>query len=425
MSVTIARGLRSAIRKNPGSIMLQVQKSGDADAAFVAVQRAAVEIAALDAGWESGDGLGPEDRNGPKWVWGPHQTGSGPFLMVDGGDVPQSLLQTIPDILVRHLESMDITNGIVASPGDYVMGYLNWLEKAVILQLFTPPPPPGERLRRRHLAPAEWIAALAPWLCEGVAEGLDVWAAMAMVNFPLPATEVAAFLERARSAGGTIVVGAPPNFSAAPKAYQPDPMMAQFARRRLGGRVRGFTANTIGFERRVTIAAGGPDVSDGEMLAIVDSFRKLARGLADTVAYSFVTTWGSFDRFAANLDTPWWIKPYATWPADEDVRASAALGRAVGSISTICDEVVMDGFPFQVLGPGHLQRLTRGGSVPSDLRPLPGGRMELTVGQPASWLPHSPELPGVQEQARKILTPCILAPEEWWPTVEARRQPHK
>ncbi|HVL99535.1 MAG TPA: hypothetical protein VM324_09625, partial [Egibacteraceae bacterium] len=83
----------------------------------------------------------------------------------------------------------------------------------------------------------------------------------------------------------------------------------------------------------------------------------------------------------------------------------------------LLDEVVLDAFWWQLLGPGHLRRL---GGPPPGARPLAAGRVELAVGDPADWLfaqpPEGPwhnfakwrRDPWVYARARDLLQPCLL-----------------
>jgi hypothetical protein len=96
----------------------------------------------------------------------------------------------------------------------------------------------------------------------------------------------------------------------------------------------------------------------------------------------------------------------------------------------LCDEIVLDAFPYQVLGPGHMARL---GDPPAGARALSEGRVELTVGDPASWLidPSAETYgqhdlsslrrdPQVQHQARRLLGPCLVRQNEFWDLYRSR-----
>jgi hypothetical protein len=99
-------------------------------------------------------------------------------------------------------------------------------------------------------------------------------------------------------------------------------------------------------------------------------------------------------------------------------------------VDEFCDEIVLDAFPYQVLGPGHLARL---GGVPAGARAVAAGRVELAVGEPASWL-IDPSVdtygrrdfsdlrrdPQVQHQARDLLGPCLVRRDDFWALYRAR-----
>lgn len=85
---------------------------------------------------------------------------------------------------------------------------------------------------------------------------------------------------------------------------------------------------------------------------------------------------------------------------------------------------MIDAFPYQILGPGHLERL---GSLPPGARALPAGRFELSIGASSDWL-VDPDAhrrfeyasmifgdvashrnnPRVQQRARDLLAPCLI-----------------
>jgi hypothetical protein len=55
---------------------------------------------------------------------------------------------------------------------------------------------------------------------------------------------------------------------------------------------------------------------------------------------------------------------------------------------------------YQILSPERLRRL---GGPPPGSAELPGGRFELTVGQPEQWLPGHPDYDAVRERAARLL----------------------
>jgi hypothetical protein len=57
---------------------------------------------------------------------------------------------------------------------------------------------------------------------------------------------------------------------------------------------------------------------------------------------------------------------------------------------------------YQILSP---EQLRQAGGPPPGATELPGGRIELTIGEPEQWTPGQPGHDAVQQQARRILPP--------------------
>lgn len=88
-------------------------------------------------------------------------------------------------------------------------------------------------------------------------------------------------------------------------------------------------------------------------------------------------------------------------------------------VEDLCDELLFDAYPWQVLGPGHLARLDE--SL-EGATPLAGGRMELAIGEVSEWLSLDPEhRTTVQEKARRLLAPCLISDDQAFRRERARR----
>ena len=375
MPVRVARGLKTRIRADPGGIVVQVRQSSDPEAAAEALSRAAEEVAALDGGWKSAPGLAAGDTNGPTFVSAVTRTPSGPFVVVDGGHTPSSLLSTIPDIVVRHLENAGVREAVVGWPREQSpitrsnhMGIYG-LGPAAILHAFPPPRrtvDPGHRVR----LPQSWPGTASGWLTEGLASGEEVWAELNGIAFSLLAGEVAGFVEscRARAAGHLLLT-----------AGTPERLRASMAR---------FSS-----DEWLSLGGGGPAMSPADLQMEFDDLVAIGRTLAGGAAYVLATIEETFNRISPNASSEW-----------PRVRK---LGG--GLMQRLCDEIVDDAFPWQVLGPGHIARLTAGGrsEVPGAV-PLPGSRVELRIGDLSNWLPSSVDRTAIQSEGRQLLSPCLL-----------------
>ena len=380
MAIKVARGVLTRIREDPGHIVLQVQGASDPEAAAVALGRARHDVWRLDAGPESAPGLGRRDRNNPSYVAEVMPAATGPFITIDGGHVPYRLLRTIPDIVARHLAEAGVEEAVVAAPAEGgPLDEPHKIPRAAVLRLF--PPPPHDRSAGVEI-PAPWLDEAVAWVGEGVDDDGELWAAVEGMQFPLAASGASAFLAECRAARTWVS-----------KLVSGD----------LSARIRSVTGcfPRLG-ESNLGLAAGGPAATDDDLLTIAERLEEVARRLAGELAYAFVNVEPNFG--IAHL-----YHHFTEWYREG--------GETPERLESICDELVFDAFPYQVLGPGHLERL---GGPPPGAVALAEGRMEVAIGEPSSWLPGSPDRGEVQASGRELLTPCLLRSPEAGPLVMAR-----
>lgn len=385
VTITIARGVQARIRQSPDSIVIMVKEADDPKAATAGLAAAAAEIAHLDAGWDSVPNLSPLDANSPQYVSEVLPSAYGPFVMIDGGHVPYRVLRTIPDIVARHLEVAGVTEATIACPregGPLINLFSASLAEcppiAVTLHLYPPPP---RRWNGRSLVPDGWLQEAAAWVATGMGDPQLVNVKVVTIEFPLQPSDVAAFLGQIRNVEGEALV----------------------ISGELGRRMRGASGWFIAAEPALTIGVGGPGLTDTDLLSAFWDLVDLARRLARDVGYAVVS-------FEPSADALHHSRPISDWE----------LRGGEGDVIEMCDEYVADGYPYQILGPGHLERL---GGLPPGARPLEGGRVELVLGEPADWLIELPAQgwwdwrtgepirrrdPEVQERSRKLLAPCLV-----------------
>lgn len=386
MAVRVSRGVKSRLREYRDGIVLQIRDASDTAAAAGALADAAAEIANLDDGWESGWGLGPGDRNGPKYVSRVMPAASGPLIVIDASGTSDDLVLGIPPIVIRHLEQAGVAHAIVDFPASADGLVLNEVPLSVELRMY-PPPPPLERLQRsRSEVPSQWIEEAAAWV-EQAADGSDLLGHV-IVQFPLPSGDALDFLGRCRTQrSSAVLVGGDP---------------AEHIRA-VGGFFQGFRPH-------MAIAGGGPATTDDEVRATMDELIQIARRLAPTIGYAFISIEARF-LLGAHRGTEW---------------SFLAGGAPTEYVEKVCDELVFDAFPYQVLGPGHLDRLSRrrswyGRSRLIATRPVAGGRAELHIGDVECWLPGSPKRSHIQEKGRKMLMPCLVGRAEALAVMDDRR----
>jgi len=142
----------------------------------------------------------------------------------------------------------------------------------------------------------------------------------------------------------------------------------------------------LGFEPNLALAGGRPNATEEELFALMQHFKEIAHRLAPGIGYAVLAFGSDLKAFA----WPSW-RPSSWWPPVEG-------GGPLTRMEDLCDEVVFDAFPYQILGPGHLRRL--GGS------PL-GGK---PWGAVASGSPWETPIPGCPT-ARLLPAPCRRAGE--------------
>lgn len=132
-----------------------------------------------------------------------------------------------------------------------------------------------------------------------------------------------------------------------------------------GGPLRSAHASFIGWHHLLLAAGGLSD--DRARLGAFDDLVSVANDLAAETQY-------------AGLDLEDAGQPAPSYPR----RRNAA---PLELINDLLDEVILDAYPYQVLGSGHLARLERAGSPrPLPSVPLAGGRFGVQVGDPQDWL---------------------------------------
>jgi hypothetical protein len=350
VAITIGRGVAKQIRDSPTGILLQVHGASHPEAATSALEQARLEIAALDGGWQSAPGLNPGDTNGPTYLSPVTVTPAGPLLYIDGGYTPRELLATIPEIIVRQLEVAGVRSARIVKPDTrWPFANLYSVANGVVLRLYPPPPTgPASRTGRARIPP-EWLDEMAAWVM--ATAGDEVWID-ATVPFAVARDDAPGLLRQLRKAGAISLV-------AGDRQH----------------RLRGAQAWFVG-QQPVVLAGGGPDATRDELVETMGSLVELARRLESSVAYAFVTIEPSLLMlYNVHVGTSW---------------SGIHKGAAPELVSLICDEIVLDGFAYQLLGPHHVALLSTSGiDISKEKRVRAeevGGKLEVVVGEPDDWL---------------------------------------
>jgi len=100
-------------------------------------------------------------------------------------------------------------------------------------------------------------------------------------------------------------------------------------------------------------------------------------------------------------------------PDARDARSPHWHGRGQSAtypaVELVTDLLVPDVMWYTMLSSGHLQRL---GGPPDGAVELPGGRVELTIGDPEQWIPGHPDLVTVRARGASLLGPCLATADE-------------
>lgn len=388
MTIRVAAGAMRAMRAHPGGIILQVQGAGDAEAVGRALNRAGADLTKLNI----------------NYVTQALPAATGPFIWVDAKSVHPDRLGSIADIVSRHLAKEGVTEAVIAVPksGGPLLQYpdgLDHVPRAATLRLYPPAPARAYKDPAAEV-PGVWLDEAHAWLRASVDDTTEVRAAVETVEFPLALRDVRVLLDACRAAR---------------------PVTAVVVAGELRSRLRGASGRFYAHVPCISLAAGGPEAGDDDLIAAMAALVEVARLVAPGVGYASLSVEPTFGPFSRARAVTAWMTEGGEYP---------------DNIALLCDEVVFDGFPYQILGPGHLRRL---GGMPSGARALENGRFELTVGDPRGWLlddsSYHPLVwegitsrrrdPNLQELARRLLGPCLLRQGEGSALLQARWRPHE
>lgn len=319
-------------------------------------QVAMLHIAAADAGRATEavraalpeiTGLAPADA--PAVLMGPFRLPDGCLLLADFEAVtPPDARARIPGILARHLEQAGITEAEIGTaspvgsrydvPGSFTPVARAWLA--------------GPGLRRGSgvfpvLEPAI-VDAGTRWLSGRLTPGTELRAILAGMDIPVALDALDAVLAGARRGGMYAMTAVATDFSSVAASVVYGEFLAT----------------------GISLLAAGANWAAAEVAAQMRAQRDIIRASAadESLAWAGVTAQpGGRFVFTAN-------------PAARDYRM-------VGPVW------------YQVLAADQLARM---GGRPAGAAELPGGRAELTIGEPEQWLPGHPDRAAVENEARRI-----------------------
>ena len=286
---------------------------------------------------------------------------AGARLFVDGefgDDEMVDTLVVLPDGSIMPLPEPEAYGRATAACGP--LEAVESIPKAAVAVLL---PPPSRHFYRRSSLPPAWRDVVEEWLSAGGNQ--TVWAGALGTEVEIAPSGVDEFAE---SHGDSTFLSGDPGSSARAAVMRHWRTAAELI---LGG--------------------GGADADVG---ALADELRGLVDGLASDLAYAYVSVEPTFAS----------VVTYSQL-SDESVFSDDGTYRPRFMVNEACDEVVLDVYHHQVLGPGHLARL---GGSPFGSKVLPAGRVSLTLGSPSDWESGTPGRAELRDRGRRILRPLML-----------------
>jgi hypothetical protein len=370
MSIRVDASLRRAMRQHPGAIGIRVE-GAPPEVAADALRRLRGQLLRVDSDPRWGPALGAEGIPGIPYVSGVSLLPSGAGLWFDGKDVPAELLDWTVDELVGHLRSAEVTDARVTAPPRSRLAAsdptLLTVPNAVSLRLF--PDPPVVRNGVPSPISEAWLRRAFDWLRDQVPELEDLSVVDLLIDEQVELDDARAFMERARARQAT---------QAFVIAGRPDRVLAT---------IGGYFAVSAS----VCLSVAGRGLDEASLLARIAQLGRTGRDLAPELSLAMVSVEQSLGRVLGTF-------PAATIWQDSD-------GAQPSVVYHLCDELLFDAYPSQVLGPGHLRRL---GRPPAGAVPLGAGRFEYAAGDARHWLPGRPQRDSELAAARRALAPCLV-----------------
>lgn len=351
MTISVAPGAGEVAGDSADRFVVVVTGADDGAAAVAGLGAAAQRIRELGADVVSPVVLSPD----------------GPLVRVGGLRVEPDGAEAVPDVVAAELHAAGVGDATVeVREPTGPLDRLDATARAAVLRAF--PAPAGAH----GVLPAAWLEVAAEWVLGGLSARERVSLRLLGAPFSVRAADAPAVLHAATAAR----------------------TWCDLVQGDLSDRIR--TASlTFGSAPHLALAAGGPRCDIPALLARFDLLCDVARDLGDA-AYTCVDLEDAFDQLGDGV-------PGTGWPTDGGARPNDVAGRAV-------DVVVPDVHPFQVLGPGHVERLGRRRRRLG--QPLPDGRLEVALGDPADWLPEFDTRDAAVARARKDLQALLVTGPE-------------
>ena len=330
-------------------------RSGAMSSAARALQRVAMAAAALE----------PAEGSSAPRLSALAPLPDGPLLRIDDLSTRVDTRRRLAEAIHDALGGDDLGDADVEILAVEGLGDLDRCRRAVVLRLFPTPAGAAGRLD------PDWIDVAAEWVFGDQLPQAPVRIRVLGVERTVPAAEAAGVLHGCAAAHAwcDVVAG------------------------NTAARIR--TASiSFGAAPHVAIAGGGPKCDDDGLLARYQLLRDVAEDLAPECAWACIDFEDTFADLGIGLSN-------VDWALEGGASPNTVAGR-------LADRFVPDAFPFQVLGPGHVERLRSRQPDGTWGDPLPGDRRGLELGEPVDWLPTSEVRLDVRADGWRLLGALLL-----------------
>ena len=362
LAIRFAAGAADLPGDLAGRFLVLVRGAASTDAALAGLDAARADLLDLGPAMLSPVVLSPD----------------GPLLRVGSLDIGEDALQTVPDVVSAALARCGVDDADVdLFDGAGPLDGLDRVPNAVVLRLFPPPAGPDGRL------PLAWLEIAADWVLGDATAEEPVAVRLLGAPFEVTGRDAAATLHAAVAAR----------------------TWCDLVQGRLDRRIR--TASlTFGHAPHLTLATGGPGCNTKALLARFALLEEVARDVPAT--YACLDLEETFAGIGTGV-------PGRGWPAHGGAAPNAVAAQ-------LGDVAVPDAFPFQVLGPGHLDRVKARGHEHLEGEVLEDGRLVVVLGDPDDWLPRFERRSDAVERATKALKDLLVTDAEL--ATLARARPH-
>ncbi|MEU5786758.1 hypothetical protein ABZ754_03385 [Micromonospora purpureochromogenes] len=362
MGVVVLPEIDRELRESQ-SLLIEVRSDdGQLPSAVAALRQALLRLT----------GTGPDGQpEGVAFVPPPVPLPGAQLLLVDFGSLPDEQVLAVPRLLAEQLRDGGVRDAVISLAAPAELDELAGLGTAARAYLAGPVGAPFGPAPSRPPLPLLDVAL--DWLHVARDPAGDLAAVVLGVRTPVPARSLRPVAEAVLTTPGgattvTLVAGVP---------------------------ATGLVAASVGATHGNGLPAATLTVAPDDQAELARRMRQLRDRIR---SHAELLVWAGVD---AEPDTRLVLR--------HDWVPRADRGPSRPDVAALADVLVPDAMWHQLLSPGHLERL---GGLPEGAVGLPGGRAELTIGEPEQWLPGHPDGAAVREHGRRILAPCLVGEAE-------------